>query len=261
MKMIATFLSFCLLMQYGARGNVSDTVIITPSVINTAVLKTGEHRWLVYFKMGKDSSRSRYQFWTRKIDKTNYRGRDALVVTQEWENNDTIVHKVFSVCDPKSFAPLFHETWNKGNNSSQYDFLTREAMVNGKKISNTDPDSNQVKRYRAFEKSFDQYFLNWHLDLEVFPTLPYQMNRTFGINFYDPGFSAPVMVYYTVIGSGSLKGYDNQLVDCWLLEHQDNGRTKNHEIFYISKKTKEVLKLEQEFSGRYRYKIKMPFSS
>jgi hypothetical protein len=35
----------------------------------------------------------------------------------------------------------------------------------------------------------------------------------------------------------------------------------NKEVFYISKKTREVLKLEQEFAGRYRYKIKMAFSN
>jgi predicted mannosyl-3-phosphoglycerate phosphatase (HAD superfamily) len=63
---------------------------------------------------------------------------------------------------------------------------------------------------------------------------------------------------YTVTGSASLTGYDNQQIDCWIMEHTDKG---NKEIFWISKKTKEVLKLEQEVNGKlYRYKIKFGFS-
>lgn len=244
-----------------AQAQTNDTLSINPSLVNTKVLIPGTHRWLVYFKMGKDSSRSHYQFWTRKIDLTQYNGKEAISITQEWENNDTIFHKVYSVCDRKSFAPFYHETWNKGNNSTAFNFLTREAMVNGRPITGSDADSNKVKRYRAFEKSFETYVLNWHLDLEVFPLLPYKNNTTFAINFYDPGFTAPAIVYYTVTGSTTITGYNGQPIDCWLLVHDDNERMKNHEVFYISKKTKEVLKLEQQFGDRYRYKIKIPFSN
>lgn len=244
-----------------AIGAQQDTIRISPSHVNTSVLKPGTHRWLVYFKMGKDSSRSRYQLWTRKIDMIQYQGKDAISVTQEWENNDTVFHKVYSVCDKKTFAPLFQEAWNKGGATTKFDFVSKEAWINGKPIGPTDADTNNVKRYKAFESSFGQYVLNWHLDLEVFPILPYKNNTTFAVNFYDPGFPAPKVVYYTVTGSSVLTGYDGQAVDCWLLEHADNDRVKNLEVFYISKKTKEVLQLEQQFGTRYRYKVKLPFSN
>jgi hypothetical protein len=60
-----------------------------------------------------------------------------------------------------------------------------------------------------------------------------------------------------VEGSGTLPGYNNQIIDCWLLTH---GSGNNKETFWVSKQTKEVLKLEQEFNGRYRYKIKLGYS-
>ncbi|MES2004444.1 MAG: hypothetical protein V4450_07975 [Bacteroidota bacterium] len=255
------FTLIALLLLGTAEAQKNDTVPLTPSLANTNVLIPGIHRWLVYFKMGKDSSRSRYQLWTRKIDRIQYQGKDAIAVTQEWENNDTIFHKVYSVCDTKSFAPLYQETWNRGAVGTSFNFITKEAFVNGKPISATDADSNNVKRYKAFEKSLGEYVLNWHLDLEVFPLLPYKNNSIFAINFYDPGFSAPKPVYYTVSGSTIVTGYDGQPIDCWLLVHDDNTRMKSHEVFYISKKTKEVVKLEQEFGGRFRYKIKLPFSN
>jgi hypothetical protein len=91
----------------------SDTLIIKPTDVNTQVLKPGTHRWLVYFKMGKDSSRSRYQLWSRKIDMIQYQGKDAISVTQEWENNDTVIHTVYTVCDRKDFSTWYQAAWSK----------------------------------------------------------------------------------------------------------------------------------------------------
>ena len=116
-----------------------------------------------------------------------------------------------------------------------------------------------MRRLAAFNTARAQYFLNWHLDLEVFPLLTYKDKTTYVINFYDPGFpTPPQMQTYTVIGSGTLQGYDSQTIDCWMLRH--GSLPQNLETFWISKKTGEVLKLEQEYGGRFRYKIKLGFS-
>lgn len=104
----------------------------------------------------------------------------------------------------------------------------------------------------------EEYFLNWHLDLETFPILPYAEDITFSINFYDPGFAAPSRELYTVSGSEVIVGYGGQKIDCWILKHESEfGKEK----FWISKKTREVLKLEQiSVNGTYRYKVKLGFS-
>jgi hypothetical protein len=149
----------------------------------------------------------------------------------------------------------------KNTGKTEFDFLKKEMRLNGKLSDASDTLTANKRRRLAFEKATTQYHLDWHLDLEVFPILPYKDKTTFAINFYDPGFPEPKLVYYTVTGSGTLMGFDGQTIDCWLLEHADNDRSKNHEVFYISKKTKEVLQLEQEFGGRFRYKIKLPFSN
>ncbi|MDE3253727.1 MAG: hypothetical protein KGO92_13050 [Bacteroidota bacterium] len=238
-----------------------DTLVITPENIHMNKLHPGTQRWLVYFKMGKESSRTRFSIWTRTIDYFPYKGREAIRIRQEWENNDTIYHKAYSICDRKSFEPLYHETWNKGNTTTSFDFVDKTAVVNGKSIAVLTSDSIHRKQYQAFEQSLHQYKLNWHLDLETFSLLPYRDQVTFAINFYEPGYSAPKLVYYTVTGSRILPGYDGQPVDCWLLEHDDQERMKNEEKFYISKKTGEVLQLEQAFGGMFRYKVKIPFSN
>lgn len=89
--------------------------------------------------------------------------------------------------------------------------------------------------------------------------MPYKTGVTFIIPFYDPGTASNFQkVAYTVTGSAALIGYDDKKIDCWLLVHESKG---NKEVFWISKKTKEVLKLEQEIGGKaYRFKIKLGFS-
>ncbi len=244
----------------GMPSLAQDTVFISQDKVNTKVLKPGVHRYLVYFKAGKDSSRSKYQFWTRTIDLVSYQGRDAISVKQEWEDNDTIIHKVYSVCDRKTFQPLYHESWwrSRGGSISSFDFIEKKASFQRTPLTDADTAAARRNMYGAFKKSLDQYVLNWHLDLEVFPILPYKQGTTFMINFYDPGFSAPKHQPYTVAGSGTLTGYDNQQIDCWLLTH--SSAPGYNETFWISKKTREVLKLEQEFNGKWRYKIKMGYS-
>lgn len=253
---LLTLLSLSLNFYVSAQK--ADTLYIKPEHINTKVLITGTHRWLVYFKMGADSPRVLFNIWSRTIDKIKHNGKEALQVTQVWEDKDSIFHTTQSVSDAKDFRPLFHQSWWKQRGSTKFDFQTGEAWVNEKKVKAGDTASRTKRIRQAFDTALTQFTLNWHLDLEVFPLLPYRNNITFMINYYDPGSIQPKWVPYTVKGSGKLSGFDGQEVDCWLLEHQE---PNNKEVFWISKKTKEVLKLEQQFGNRYRFKIKLPFSN
>jgi hypothetical protein len=247
---------FCVTTLY---AQTSDTLIINAANVNTKVLIPGTHRYLVYFKMGKDSSRKTYQLWSRTIGSVKYEGKDAITVTQEWEDNDTVIHKTYSVLDKSSFATIYHESWWKKTGVAKFDFGKKDFTINGEAVKNK-PDSNSIRQYKAFEAATGQYFLNWYLDFEIFPLLPYKDGITFKINFYDPGFSPPRYEAYTVIGSGTLSGYNNQKIECWLLKH--GSLPRNQEIFWVSKQTREVLKLEQEFAGsRARFKIKLGYSN
>ena len=256
-----SFLFFLLACLAGSSPvQALDTLFVKSSDVNTGMLKPGIHRYLVYFKNGKDSNRVNYQLWSREIGFTDHQGGKAISIKQEWEDNKNVVHKVTSISDRKTFKPLYHETWWKNRGSGSFDFLTRKATFMEKPLTQADTGRLSKAIFSGFNNALNQdYFLNWHLDLEVFSTLPYEDKRTFVINFYDPGTaSAPQKVSYTVSGSAVLQGYNDQTVDCWLLTHSSAG---NNETFWISKKTREVLKLEQEFNGRYRYKIKLGFSS
>ncbi len=246
-----------MLLTCTAQIQAKDTIYISQTDINTRLLIPGTHRWLVYFKMGIDSPRTMFNIWTRTIKPVTYQGRKAIEVAQVWEDKDSIMHTTTSVCDAHNFSTLYHDSWWKQRGRSTFDFLTGSMQVNEKNILWGDTSKAFKNMRAAFDSALLQYQLNWHLDLEVFPILPYEDKTTFMIRFYDPGSQKPQWVPYTVTGSALLEGTEAEKIDCWLLEHQS---PNNKEVFWISKKTREVLKLEQQFGSRFRYKIKLPFS-
>ncbi|MBC7935370.1 MAG: hypothetical protein H7Y86_08470 [Rhizobacter sp.] len=238
----------------------NDSITINASNISINALRSGTSRYLVYYKMGEGSSRKLYELWSRTISFVTYNGKAAIKVAQEWESNDTIFHTASSILDKKTFSTLYHQSWWKRNGrtvNSSFDFTTKEALKNGSTLKDQ-KDSASVGQWHAFERANTQYFLNWHLDLETFPLFPFKDAAVFKVNFYDPGFGEPRFVAYTVIGSAMLTGFDDQKIDCWLLVH--GSLPKNREVFWVSKKTREVLKLEQEFNGNFRYKLKLGFN-
>ncbi len=259
-------LHFCF---YFVNAQKKDTVFITETHLKTSVLREGIHRYLVYFKMGKNATRTQTQFWTRTIKRIEYNGKAAIEISQEWEDKDSIMHIVKSISDAKTMQPVYHKTWwkvqtsrtatTKTVNETTVDFKNKTVEHNGKRLNDADT-AKQVKAiWAGYQSSLDKFFLNWHLDLETFPLLPYKKGVTFVVPFYDPGTASGYQqVAYTVTGSAILLGYNDQKIDCWLLVHESKG---NKEVFWVSKKTKEVLKLEQELNGSmYRYKVKLGFS-
>ena len=265
---LTLFTFLCSLSTNNLFAQKKDTLQISAANVNTKVLREGTHRYLVYFKMNKDSVRTQTQFWTRTIKRTVYNGIAAIEIKQEWEDKDSIMHKVHSFSDATTMQPLYHKTWWKiqaTRNASLktitetiIDFTKNTVMYNGKPLSNLDTARQEKPIWAGYQSSVNKYFLNWHLDLESFPLLPYKNGLTFLIPFYDPGTASNYqLVAYTVIGSEKLISYNDKKIDCWLLVHEGKG---NREVFWVSKKTKEVLKLEQQFGKMYRYKIKLGFS-
>jgi hypothetical protein len=271
MKVLSSplFLSVFLFCASAIQAQKADTIQVTSANINTKVLREGTHRYLVYFKMQKDSVRTQTQFWTRTIKRTDYNGIPAIEITQEWEDKDSIMHIVKSYSDAKTMQPLYHKTWWKVQatrnatvktvSETSVDLVKKTVTYNGSLLSDADTAKQAKRIWAGYKSSIDKYFLNWHLDLETFPLLPYKKDVTFVIPFYDPGTASNFQtVAYTVTGSAQLTGYNNQKIDCWLLMHEDKG---NKEVFWVNKKTKEVLMLEQILNGSfYRYKIKLGFS-
>jgi hypothetical protein len=130
--------SFLLLLSFQlffANAQKKDTQYITQKNVNTTVLCEGTQRCIVYFKMKKDATCTQTQFWTRKIERTTQNEKPVIIVTQEWEDKDSIMHTVKSVCNGITMLPVIHDFWWKQRGSTAGNFETKTIQFNGSTLS------------------------------------------------------------------------------------------------------------------------------
>ncbi len=231
----------------------NDTMVITANTINVSQLKEGKSNYLVYFVKGENGSAADVQLWHIDVKREQFNNKEVITVAQNWDYKDSLVHTAKSICMANDFKPIYHESWWKTRGKQAFDLMENKVWVNDVELTSADTSARKKYIFTSFQSAKD-YFLNWHLDLEVFSTLPYKSNRTFLIPFYEFGYDIPRNITYSVTGEDILM-YAGKKIACWLLTHEEPG---NKEIFWISKETKEVLKLAQQLSDNmYRYKIKL----
>jgi hypothetical protein len=230
-----------------------DTLRVKPEDLNIKGLQTGDYSYLIIRQKAKDSPATSMILAKMSVTRETYHDKPVIVVRQQWDR-DSVVHKAYTVFDARDFSTLLHDTyWRVLGFAMVFDFETRK--FDSRAIVHVIPDSVKTSCEAEFAASFGAYNLNWHDDLVIYSMLPYKENRTFMINYYDPGFGKPEEVAYTVSGSATLVDKGGAAVDCWVLEHGDENGT---EKFWISKKTREVLKEEdygKNFGFRFKYKL------
>jgi hypothetical protein len=241
-----------------------DTIRVEPNTLDLKHLQTGDFSYLQYVKKAKYGPASWITLIKFNVEAKQYNKRPAYVVNQQWEN-DTVVHKCLTVFDAKNFSTILHDTyWKRLGYSIKFNFETRVVELTNVNLKEGIPDSIKSVAVNDFNESFNKYNLNWHADMIIYSLLPYKENRTFIINYYDPGFGKAEEVMYTVTGSDFLTGGNGEKIDCWVLNNYNDNKApeKGYERFWIAKKTHEVLKLENDFgNGRgYRYKLKLGIS-
>jgi hypothetical protein len=255
MKYIVHLLLYSLLGTAG-RAQKGDTLHVRPADLNIKGLQTGDYSYLIIRQKAKDSPATSMILAKMSVTRETYHDKPAIVVRQQWDR-DSVVHKAYTVFDARDFSTLLHDTyWRVLGFAMVFDFETRK--FDARTVGKTIPDSVKTSCEAEFAASFGVYNLNWHDDLVIYSMLPYKENRTFLINYYDPGFGKPEEVPYTVTGSDVLTDRGGAAVDCWVLEHGDENGT---EKYWISKKGREVLKEEDHGkSGGYRFKLKVGVS-
>lgn len=246
-----------LLMWGSAQAQKGDTIHLQPSDLDIKGLQMGDWSYIIVHQKPHDSIATAMTLVKMNLSREMYHDKPAIVVRQRWDK-DSVIHKAYTVFDATNFATLLHDTyWRALGYALIYDFETRKFSS---RHEVTDiPDSIRTGCEQEFDSSFGKFNFNWHDDLVLYSMLPYKENRTFLINFYDPGFGKPQEVPYTVTGSDILTGRGGEKIDCWVLSYSEDGSTQR---FWISKKGKEVLKEEDRFSnGGFRFKYKVGISA
>jgi len=235
-----------------ADAQQKDTVTISAANLRYDGIKYGKASYLVYNKKTKDSPAEGIYMVNLKIESVSYKQQPAIEISQQWDGRDTIIHRAFTVLNLADFSTRLHQTsWKGLAYITAFDFDARKVSFEG-----TIADSNKLKIVSAFDESFANYNLNWHSDLFIFTRLPYKANRSFRINFFDPGFGKPTEEIYSVTGSDVLMTTAGKKINCWVMQRE--GKTAgSYQKFWIDKKSRLVLKEEDLFNNRYRFKLKL----
>ena len=251
-------ISILLSTTIAAAAKPVDTVQVKSGDLDMKALQTGSYNYMLYSKASKQSPAQGVILVKINVEATAYHNRPAVIVTQQWER-DTVYHSAYSVFDAKDFSTILHDSfWKRLGYSMKFDFEAKTVEFTDKGAKGGIPDSVKTIAKKDFDDSFKSFNLNWHADLIIYQLLPYKENRTFMINYYDPGFGKAEKVAYSVTGSDVLTTLKGEKADCWILEHTDVYGT---ERFWIAKKTKEVLMEEDKGpKGNYRYKVKFGVS-
>lgn len=215
-------------------------------------LKEGTNQYLVFSQNKKKSKQTHVGLWSRTVKFKTFSGKEVIEITQRWFDSDTSFYRsIYSLMDRKTFLPIHHRTWMQRTGVEAFDFYPNKIMGSDSVVNNS---------RKGFSVSLSQPMLNWELDMETFGLLPLAANKTFAINFYHPGSkSAPATYEYKVIGDAVLTSMDGSSVPCWKLKiDYSKFGPDSWAIFYISKKGKEMLKMEEQFGQGIRYKVKLP---
>jgi hypothetical protein len=254
MKSIAILLISLTITTFAA-ARPTDTLEIKRGDLNMHALQLGKYSYILYTQKTKASPAQNIILVKIDAETVQYHGKPVITITQEWDR-DTVLHSAYSIFNADDFSTILHDSyWKRLGYSMKFDFETKTAEFTDRGVKGGIPDSVKAIAANDFNQSFQSYNLNWHADLIVYQLLPYKANRTFIINYYDPGFGKAEKVAYTVTGNDFLTDTHGQKIECWVLNHNDTGNI--YERFWISKKTNEVLKEEDSSPRGLRYKVKI----
>lgn len=241
-------LAFSIYMGFVASAQV-DTVNTKTGNLVTSALKEGTASYAVYFTDSLGNRISSADIWDRSIRfSTNATGEKIYTFNWKWYSRDSLRANVTATGNAKTLTPLTHMADYGKRGTFSWQFANNVVTVA--------PDFRRTAKDSAFNVVLNPPGFEFPMDLEIFPLLPFKkVGQKFAIAFYEPG--GPKADYYqlTVTGKEDLALPGNNKASCWLL--RIDYRSDSYATFWIAEKTRDVLKMQEYFRGRYRYKVRL----
>jgi len=225
-----------------------DTINAINNTLKTSKLIESKNTYLVYTENSLHEKTSSGDIWEREITFDKIQNKDIIRFTWKWYKNDSLLSLTSNICDKQTLKPLYHKLTYKDTLVVAYDFK------DGFLVPTDSIDNNYVKNYP--KRALTIPVINWEQDLETLPLLPIKnIGQKFCISFFDVNEKEPAYHTYEVTGEDTLKFTKDISANCWLLKI--NYSDVNYSLFWLSKQSLEVLKMEEYFNGNYRYKVKL----
>ena len=245
MRYFIFFLATFLLIPISGIAQTLDTITTKNQKLDVRKIVPVKHSYAVFFTDSVGNRTSSADIWDREIRITkNAAGKDVYAFERKWWRKDSLFFQTQGQC---AFPSLELIEYSKAPSLM---VKNENGTLNVKAVTRSKTDT-------AFTILFDGKAFTFPMDLEFFGLLPMQsVGQKFSVPFYEPG--SPKYSYYTctVVGKELLRLQENATIECWMLQI-DYGRADSYATFWISTASGEVLKMQEFFSGRFRYKIKM----
>jgi hypothetical protein len=223
-----------------------DTIYSIEARLIKKYLKPSANQYMVFIQRKADPQQTFTFLWNREVKFVNKNGRELIEINQKWYGSDTTRNRqVNSLVCADNFLPVYH--YSKTTKGAEaYNFYPT-------RIYGADSVRNNLKA--GFDMTLVKPALNWELDLEIFPLLDLKPGKRYAIQFYHPGSpTTPKLYEYRVEGEDVVKTVEGP-VSCWKLRIDYSATS--YAVFYISKKSREVLRMDEDFGTGIRYKIKL----
>lgn len=241
------FISVILLSFAGTSVAQVDTINAQNHKLVMSNLKEGKNSYLVYMTDSLETKRTVGDLWERT---TAFKKRDNNEVVEfdwKWLHHDSVVATITNICDKKTLAPIYHYANYKRRGIFAYDY--KKGLMQ---------PSDTVKNNDAIKKGsvkLDIPIISWEQDLETYALLPIKkVGQQFDISFFDPNEKSATYHRYEVVGKDHLKLSADITANCWLLKI--NYSQDSYAIFWLTEKSKEVIKMKEYYKGNYRVKVK-----
>ena len=227
----------------------ADTLYALGQIKISQSVKEGTEQYLMFFQNKKKAKAAGAYIVSKTTRFKKVNGIEAIEIEQKSYSSDTSgYYYTYSLMRRDDFSPIHHRTVRQRSTIEAYDFYTDRIVGSDSVVNNS---------RKGFELKVNRPLLNWEVDLETFRLLPFGKNKSFFINFYHPGSrTEPKLYEYKVVGEETLNSLHGIRIPCWKLKIQYT--ETNFATFYISKKSQEVIKLEEDFGSGVRYKVKLP---
>ena len=236
---------FFLLASLTASAQI-DTINPTNARLQLAVWRDTSASYAVYFTDSAGRRTSSADIWDRRVRRVQTGSQTYYAFNWQWYRRDTLMAQVRSTGAWPSLDPLTHQATYAGRGQRHYVFSDNVVRI-ADSARHTRQDSLFSVRLQPVAFAFP-------MDLELLPMLPIRrIGQQFAVAFYEPG--SPSSAYYPVQVTGrerlALPG--RAKIDCWLvrIDYQPG----SYATFWISERSRQVIKMREYARGRYRYKV------
>jgi hypothetical protein len=226
-----------------------DTINTNTIKLNIAAFKERKSSYAVFFTDSAGNRISSADIWDRSITfSTNGNNISLYNFSWKWYKKDSLIATVSATGTLPNLRPVAH--YADYGKYGKFGYLFNDNIV-------TIPATYKpTAKDSAFKVVLNPPAFDFPMDMETFALLPFKkINQQFAIAFYEPG--TPKSDYYklTVTGKEDMLLVGGAKVNCWILKIDYD--PDSYATFWITDKTREVVKMQEYYKGKYRYKVKL----